>query len=108
MPYDSDPLNSFVTGYCIAHSNRLWLLDNEMYHGNFAQEQYEALSNGLNMSSDYSNGHIMVMKLHAHHIERLQSLLPHSKKVTELHIESMPIKMKRHISMKSFCHFILC
>ena len=79
VPYHSDSLHSFVTGYCIAHSSRLWLLDNGLSNGNFTQQQYEALSKGLNMSSDYSNGHIMVMNLHAHHIERLQSFFPHCK-----------------------------
>ena len=31
VPRHGTPLDSFVAGYCIAHSNRLWLHDNENF-----------------------------------------------------------------------------
>ena len=82
------PLDSFVVGYCIAHSNRLWLLDNEMLRGivHTVQDHFQALSKGLNMSSNQCNGHIVVLRNVNSGISVLRLLHPHTQKLTELSI----------------------
>ena len=88
VPRHGTPLDSFVAGYCIAHSNRLWLHDNENFNARMHtnQEHFQALSKGLNMSSDQCNGHIVVLKNVYAGISLLKLLHPHTQKLTELSI----------------------
>ena len=88
VPHHNTLLDSFVAGYCIAHSNRLWLLDNEKFSESIHtfQEHFQAFSYGLNMSSDQCIGHIVVMKNVYDGISSLKLLHPHTQKLTELSI----------------------
>ena len=88
VAHHDTPLNSFVAGYCIAYSNRLWLLDNEKFSASIHtfQEHFQAFSYGLNMSSDQCIGHIVVMKNVYDGISSLKLLHPHTQKLTQLSI----------------------
>ena len=82
IPLSYLPLDLFVTGYCIPHSNRSWLLSTS------SDENFKALSKGLDMSSNHycSIGHLMEMKVHSDDFINLPFLYPHTQKVTELTI----------------------
>ena len=86
IPFPGTPLDFFAVGYCLPHSNRSWLLNTTK--SDFKDEHFEALSKGLNMSSDQcsSIGHIMVMEVMAEQIPLLHMLHPHTQKLTELSI----------------------
>ena len=89
VPRHDTPLDSFVAGYCIAYSNKSWLLDTaklnaSRMHTN--QEHFQALSNGLNMSSDHCIGHIVEIKNVYDGISSLKLLHPHTQKLTKLSI----------------------
>ena len=60
IPKSDFSLDLFVTGYCIPHSNRSFLLETT------CEENLEALSKGLDMSSKgyCSIGHIIEMRMH--------------------------------------------
>ena len=85
LPHHTDPLDSFVAGYCIPHSNKLWLLDNKKFVGK-NQEHFQALSKGLNMTSDQCTGHIATLENVYSGISVLKLLHPHTQKLSELGI----------------------
>ena len=78
------PVDFFVAGYCIPHSNRSWLLNSSLT--DITCEHFKALGKGLKMSSDQcsSIGHILVMNVNVKQIQWLGLLHPHTKKLTEL------------------------
>ena len=82
IPLSYLPLDLFVTGYCIPHSNRSWLLSTS------TMKILKHFPNGLDMSSNHycSIGHIMEMKVHSDDFINLPFLYPHTQKVTELTI----------------------
>ena len=117
VPKPHIPLDLFVIGYCIPHSNRLWQLNtttfasDEHFQFQFDREYmktlpieeqkkallwlcvpyFTALSKGLNMSSEQScnAGHIMKLIVYRNNIPWLHLLHPHTQRVTELFIQSV-------------------
>ena len=115
VPKPHTPLDLFVTGYCIPHSNRSWLLDtttfasDNLFWSQLGEEHmkalsiderkkvllsvihFKALSAGLDMSSDQdcSIGHIKRLIVWGNNIQWLHLLHPHSQKLSELLIQSV-------------------
>ena len=80
------PLDFFVTGYCIPHSNSLWNVKTEC---ECSDRNLDHLSRGLNMSSGQGNsGRIEKLKVHASKIAMLRLLHPHTKTLGELTINA--------------------
>ena len=116
VPKPHIPLDLFVIGYCIPHSNRSWQLNTttfasdkhflfqlgEEYMKALPLEErkkallcvlyFKALSKGLDMSSEQScnAGHIMKLIVFENNIPWLHLLHPHTQRVTELFIQSVP------------------
>ena len=129
VPKPHTPLDLFVTGYCIPHSNRSWLLDtttfaiDKLFHSQLGEEymkplsiderkkvllsvvHFKALSAGLDISSDQycSIGHIKRLIVWGNNIQWLHLLHPHTQKVTELFIQSvLPLEEKEYSKFPLF------
>ena len=115
VPKPYIPLDVFVIGYCIPHSNRSWQINTATFasdkHFRFQfgeeymkalplEEQnkalvcvlyFKALAKGLDMSSEQScnAGHIMKLIVCGNNIQWLHLLHPHTQRVTELFIQSV-------------------
>ena len=115
VPKPCIPLDLFVIGYCIPHSNRSWQLDTATFSSDqhfccqLGKEYmkalpleerkkallcvlyFKALSKGLDMSLEPScnTGHIMKLIVCGNNIQWLHLLHPHTQRVTELFIQSV-------------------
>ena len=80
------PLDFFVTGYCIPHSNSLWNVKTDC---KCSDRNFDHLSQGLKMSSDQgNNGQIEKLAVHASKVAMLHLLHPHTKRLVKLTINA--------------------
>ena len=76
------PLDFFVTGYCIPHSNSLWNVKTDC---ECSDTNFDHFSKGLNMSSAQRNsGKIEKLEVYASKVAMLHLLHPHTKTLAEL------------------------
>ena len=73
----------FVTGYCISCSNSLWQYSP---YDSVTTEHFQVLSNGLQLVSSNSAGHIAKIEVDYMHVSMLHLLHPHTRKLKELNI----------------------